>query len=64
MTCKEEGCGFVTDSAEDEAHLPLVMKVILMRMRMMVAYNDGSSVLIILGMLPHKLAPFHDDTDL
>merc|ERR1712130_741120 len=26
MTCKEEGCTFVTDSAEDEAHLPLVMK--------------------------------------
>ena len=29
MTCKEEGCGFVTDSAEDEAHLPLVMKVVV-----------------------------------
>ena len=28
MTCKEEGCNFVTDAAEDEAHLPLVMKVI------------------------------------
>ena len=27
MTCKEEGCDFVTDTAEDEAHLPLVMKV-------------------------------------
>jgi len=26
MSCKEEGCGFVTDAAEDEAHLPLVMK--------------------------------------
>ena len=29
MTCKEEGCGFVTDTAEDEAHLPLVMKVVV-----------------------------------
>ena len=29
MTCKEEGCGFVTDAAEDEAHLPLVMKVVV-----------------------------------
>ena len=29
MTCKEEGCDFVTDTAEDEAHLPLVMKVMI-----------------------------------
>ena len=29
MSCKEEGCGFVTDAAEDEAHLPLVMKVMV-----------------------------------
>ena len=55
MTCKEEGCNFVTDAAEDEAHLPLVMKVMLI-----VRMTEMMIVVVVVVMVRMKEA---DSTD-